>query len=306
MNYPENISEPSRTHAGEIDLAAMGRIIDFILHRKLLFLVGFLLAVIAGATYMRVAAPTHQAGMVLLPNPNENSSTSARTSGIGGLLSVGFGNSGTPTFVKFVDTLTSYRLAERLQERHGYLQRAFANQWDTANKRWVERTSIVGTLHHLLTGRPWSQPDVGSLAQFLKSQLSVEEDKSTHALTITLKSADPALAVDLLRDIRQETDSMLREDSRAYTENAIAYLDKSLPEITTQEHRRALTDLLIEYERQLILVSQTDSPFAVIVVDPPTLAPAPVSPKLPIVYAVCVLLSVVGCSLIARWLDRRA
>jgi hypothetical protein len=294
MNSAEKIIPRETAVAPEIDLRFMARILAFVWANKLIFAACILVGIVAAAVWMRVATPMYQAEMTLLPNPNETPSTTSKTSGIGNLLDLGLGGSESPNFVKFVDTLRSYRLAERLEERHQYLQRLYPQLWNSAERKWVPKRSITTVIRWLLLGREAKVPNITSLQEFIKTYMTVDEDKKSHSLVIKLRSTNPALAVGLLRDVQEEADGLLREDSRNYTQHAVDYLESALRGIIVEDHRRALTSLLIDYERTLILVSDTNEAFASIVVDPATLASMPVSPKPLLVYAGSLVVSVLA------------
>lgn len=284
MKLSEKISAPGSGAGAEIDLVFLSRLFTVFWHNKLLFAACGVGAIVAAATWMHIAPPTYQSEMALLPNPNDSPSNTSKTSSLSSLLDLGFGSGDAPNFVKFVDTLTSYRLAERLQDRHRYLQRVFPNRWNEVSGNWAPPNKVIYVSRLIFLGRQTKAPNITSLQDYIRSHMTVDEDKKNHSLLIKFRSLDPVLAVDLLNDIQQEADGLLREDSRDYTQHAISYLESSLTGITAVDHRRALTSLLIDYERTLILVSDNNQAFATIVVDPPTLTSVPVSPKASLVY----------------------
>lgn len=304
MNASEKVLPQGKAAAPELDLQFLGRFLTFLWRNKTLFAGCGLAAIIAAALWMRIATPIYQAEMTLMPNPNESPSNTSKTSSLGSLLDLGLGGGDSPNFVKFVETLRSYRLAERLQERHQYLQRIFPSWWNAADKKWIPRQTFMSVFRWIFLGEALGAPNVTGLQDFIKSHMTVDEDKKNHSLLIKFRSTNPALALSLLRDVQEEADGMLREDTRGYTQHAVDYLDSALRGITAEDHRRALTSLMIDYERTLILVSDTNEAFASIVVDPPTLASRPVSPKAALVYPGFFFVAVLVASGITAWRTR--
>lgn len=304
MNFPEKVFTAPDAAGPEIDLQFLGRFLRFLWRNKALFAVCGLAAIVAAAIWMRIAAPIYQAETTLMPNPNETPSNSSRASSLGNLLDLGLGGGDSPNFVKFVETLRSYRLAERLQDRHLYLQRIFPDAWNEGQKKWVPRRTVMSVSRWIFLGRDSAAPNVTTLQDFIRNHMTVDEDKKNHSLLMRFRSTDPVLAVSLLRDIQEEADGLLREDSRSYTQHAVDYLDATLRGITAEDHRRALTTLLIDYERTLILVSDNHQAFASIVVDPPTLASLPVSPKGSLVYAGFLFMAALLASALSAWRTR--
>ena len=304
MNHSERVLSPRNAGASEMDLQFLGRLLAFFWREKALFISCGFAAIVVAAVWMRAANPVFQAQMTLLPNPNENSATVSKASNLGSLLDLGLGGGDSPNFVKFVETLRSYRLAERLQDRHQYLQRIFPELWNESDKTWKPKRSVLTFARWVFLGRKTPPPDVTSLQDFIKEHMVVDEDKKNHSLLLSLHSTNPALAVNLLTDIHMEADELIRDDSRNYTQHAIDYLNLTLRDISAEDHRRALTALLIEYERTLILVSDKDTAFASIVVDPATLASSPVSPKALIVYLGCLFFAFLAASAITAWRAR--
>ena len=78
-------------------------------------------------------------------------------------------------------------------------------------------------------------------------------------------------------------DRLIRRDIRGDSQARVDYLNKAIAETGNIEHRRALTTLLMEQERLLMLVS-IDQPYAATVIEPAASGDKPKWPDLKLLY----------------------
>jgi hypothetical protein len=88
---------------------------------------------------------------------------------------------------------------------------------------------------------------------------------------------DRRFAAYFLRQAHALTDGLIRQRLKAEAQERAAYLKEALQKASHPEHKRALTGLLLEQERLLMLVS-IDQPFAASLVEPPSASLKPAWP----------------------------
>lgn len=86
-----------------------------------------------------------------------------------------------------------------------------------------------------------------------------------------------------LHRLHNVTDGLIRHGMRKDVNERIAYLNTAISETMNPDHRRAMTDLLMEQERLKMLVS-IDQPYAASVVVPAAHSVKPVWPDTVLVY----------------------
>ena len=127
------------------------------------------------------------------------------------------------------------------------------------------------------------------IAAYLSRQVLVKPVGDTSLRTIELEHANPLMARNLLMQLHEAADSILRLELLARTENRLSYLEDTISTTANPEHRQALTNLLIEQERQVMMV-RMDKYFAAALVEPPYIHPKPVWPRKSYIFPLCVLM----------------
>lgn len=126
------------------------------------------------------------------------------------------------------------------------------------------------------------------LADYLARHVKVEHLGATPLRKITYKHPDAAFAAAFLRKIHLVADQMIRRDRRRQSESRIAYLENALQNTANPDHRRGITNLLMQQEHVRMLAN-LDEPYAAIVVEPPASSPKPVWPDKILLLAVFAL-----------------
>ena len=158
------------------------------------------------------------------------------------------------------------------------------------------------------TGRFWigehERPDSGSeFSAWLQKRLSVEPVGASRLRRISFQHADPAFAVYFLNQLYHTADSLIRGEVRQKTGNRVEWLKEALAKTSHPEHRRVLTDLLMDQERMRMILA-VDEPFSALLAEPPAVSATPHWPKpsfvFPAFMLVGMILSFAAFSLKAR------
>jgi len=105
------------------------------------------------------------------------------------------------------------------------------------------------------------------LAEYIARRVDVDPVGETSLKTFSYLHPNKEFAVMFLQRLHNVTDGLIRHGLRKDVNERIVYLNESLSETMNPEHRRAMTDLLMEQERLKMLVS-IDQPYAASVVVP--------------------------------------
>lgn len=122
------------------------------------------------------------------------------------------------------------------------------------------------------------------LSEYLGKRLRLEPMGVTSARRLTYHHADPEFARYLVSAVHHIADGLIRHTIREDSKARVDYLNKASSETTNPEHRRALTTLLMEQERLLMLVS-IDQPYAASVIEPASSGVKPQWPDKKLTFA---------------------
>ncbi|MEZ5814473.1 MAG: hypothetical protein R3E13_07150 [Alphaproteobacteria bacterium] len=129
--------------------------------------------------------------------------------------------------------------------------------------------------------RGWSAE---KLAEYIARRVEIDPVGETRLRGFRYLHPDKDFAVMFLRRLHNITDGLIRHGLRKDVNERIAYLNEALSETMNPEHRRAMTDLLMEQERLKMLVS-IDQPYAASVVVPAASSVKVIWPDPALVYS---------------------
>jgi hypothetical protein len=184
------------------------------------------------------------------------------------------GSAGTPDFIRFEATARGQAVAGELLE---------------------DRTILEGLARDraFLWSRPRTRWTAAELSEYLERRIDIEPVSGGGLRQLRYSHPDPRFAAYLLSEIHKVADHAIRRKTRGETLGRITYLQAELAKSTNPEHRRALTDLLLEQERLNMLVS-IDQPYAADIVEDSASSARPLWPDIPLS---AVLLGLAGMAL---------
>ncbi len=131
-----------------------------------------------------------------------------------------------------------------------------------------------------------------ALAAYLNKNLQVDPMGATPLRKMTYQHPDPQFAAAMLRKIHLVADQMIRRDRRRQSQSRIDYLNNSLGQTVNPEHRKIITNLLMQQEHVQMLANLNEA-YAAIVVEPASHSPKAVWPNKTLFYFVAVSLGFV-------------
>jgi len=141
--------------------------------------------------------------------------------------------------------------------------------------------------------KPKNFKNAEDISAYLSRQIVIKPVGDTPLRTIEFEHPNPALAREILRQLHETADTLLRMELLARTENRLSYLKETLAKTANPDHRQALTNLLMEQERQSMM-NRMDKYYAATLVEPPYINPKPVWPRKSYIFPLLVLVGMLG------------
>jgi len=127
------------------------------------------------------------------------------------------------------------------------------------------------------------------LAIYLSKKIQIDPIGATPLRRIHYAHPDPEFAAAMLRKIHLVADQMIRRDRKRQSQSRIDYLKDSLSKNQNPDHRKGITNLLMQQEHIQMLANLNEA-YAAIVVEPAFTAPKPDWPKPFVVWPVALFL----------------
>ena len=139
------------------------------------------------------------------------------------------------------------------------------------------------------------EPTEQKAIESFKACLSVDEDKKSGLITLSISWKDPQVAAQWANDLVKQLNEQLREQAIADSKKRVGYLEQELAKTTLQDMRAVLYNLL-ESEKQKAMLANVNEDFALEVIDP---AVAPKLARSQSVNSLSPLVEYVGASLVS-------
>ena len=111
------------------------------------------------------------------------------------------------------------------------------------------------------------EPTEQKAIESFKACLSVDEDKKSGLITLSISWKDPEVAAKWANDLVKQLNEQLREQAIADSKKRVGYLEQELAKTTLQDMRAVLYNLL-ESEKQKAMLANVNEDFALEVIDP--------------------------------------
>jgi uncharacterized protein involved in exopolysaccharide biosynthesis len=205
--------------------------------------------------YARHAPEVFIAETLLAPASEEDSGVSSALSQFGGLAAIaGISIPSDSNVEQVVATLKSRKFLSQYINRQNLLPVLFEEIWDAEKEVWLIETSD-------------SEPTLQSGVNAFRGNLSVDEDKKSGLINLSISWKDPVVAAEWANDIVKQLNEQLREKAIADSQKRVGYLEQELAKTTLQDMRTVLYNLL-ESEKQKAMLANVNEDFALEVIDP--------------------------------------
>lgn len=238
---------------------------------KFYMVAGSVLTLIGATVFLFIVTPTYKASMIVAPADGYALGDYASRIENDSIASIPFWRpkeqEGVSTdFYRFIHTIRGPSVAEILLSDSGVLSGIKNSGHSDAIKKKE------------------------SLAEYLDRKIKIEPLGATPLRRISYSHPDPDFATALLRKIHLVADQMIRRDRRRQSQNRIDYLKQALDRTDNLEHRKVITNLLMQQEHIQMLANLNED-YAAIVVEPAFSTP---EANWPNHYAVWFLSALIG------------
>jgi uncharacterized protein involved in exopolysaccharide biosynthesis len=222
------------------------------------------------------ATPVYEASAMLAPPP-----ASAETGGLselagqfGGLAALaGLGMGGRQDTDQSLVILTSEQFLRRFIDAEGVAQALYAKQWDPVAKRWHPASgpgAWIGNVMQTFSG--WlspeaihvpsdGSPDPWQVYHRFEKMITVDTDKRTHIITLSVRWKDPVVAAAWVNALVKHLNSDTRGRAVAEANASLGYVADQLAKTQVFELRQALYHIA-ENEQKRAMVANTREEFA--------------------------------------------
>jgi LPS O-antigen subunit length determinant protein (WzzB/FepE family) len=187
-----------------------------------------------------------------------NSSLAAMAGQLGGLAALaGFNLDASGNRDQALALLRSRFVAEAMIRDRKLKPLLFPDRWDADKNAWRR-----------------SEPSDGvTYRRFDKSIRSVEEDRRTGLITISIEFRDRLQVADWATDLVKRVNAIMRERAVSEAQSSLDFLNQELEKSSPMEVRQAIFNL-IENQVKTIMLAHVREEFALKIVDPPVVPDA--------------------------------
>ena len=222
--------------------------------------------------YALYSPEVFKAETLLAPAQEEKSGASSTLSQFGGLAAMaGISIPSDSNVEQVVATLNSRKFLRTYITQNKLIPVLFDEIWDANNQAWMVPSS---------EDEPTEQKAIASF----KSCLSVDEDKKSGLITLSISWKDPEVAAQWANDLVKQLNEQLREQAIADSKKRVGYLEQELAKTTLQDMRAVLYNLL-ESEKQKAMLANVNEDFALEVIDPAVAPETREKPKRKLIVA---------------------
>ena len=224
------------------------------------------------AAYALNAPEVFKAEALLAPAQEEQSGGSSGLSQFGGIAAMaGISIPSGSNVEQVVATLNSRKFLSAYIQQNKLLPVLFEEIWDADSQAWLV-TSVD------------DEPTEQKAIESFKACLSVDEDKKSGLITLSISWKDPGVAAQWANDLVKQLNELLREQAISDSQQRVGYLEQELAKTTLQDMRAVLYNLL-EFEKQKAMLANVNEDFALEVIDPAVAPETPEKPKRKLIVA---------------------
>ncbi len=227
--------------------------------------------------YAILSPEVYRAETLLSPVQGKNSGETSAMGQLGGLATMMGAQIQSDSNVEFViATLESRKFLGLFIKSKNLMPTLFEEKWDKSKKAW------------LIDPPPSEQ----SAISVLKNIVSLDENKHSGLITLSVDWKNSQFCTTLANDIVKELNSQLRLQAISDSEKRIGFLERELAKTTLQDMRDVLYNLL-ETEKQKAMLANVNEDFALEVIDPAVEPTQPFEPNRKLIVVFGVLCGVV-------------
>jgi uncharacterized protein involved in exopolysaccharide biosynthesis len=236
-------------------------------------IVGITIVCVGFAVAYALSSPeVFKAETLLAPASEEKSGPSSALNQFGGLAAMaGISIPSDSNVEQVVATLNSRKFLRTYINQNNLIPVLFEDIWNPDEQAWMVPS---------VENEPTDQKAIESF----KAGLSVDEDKKSGLITLSISWKDPEVAAKWANDLVKQLNEQLREQAIADSQKRVGYLEQELAKTSLQDMRAVLYNLL-ESEKQKAMLANVNEDFALEVIDPAVAPETREKPKRKLIVA---------------------
>ncbi|WP_154667215.1 hypothetical protein [Niveispirillum irakense] len=230
----------------------------------LLLVLSPVLGLVLAAGALHVFIPQYTASMVVGPTGRSGPvGMGLRVPTANPVAARGLAEQGTPEelisdFSRYLALLTSVPVAESLTGDEALMRRLFPADWDEQAQQWQPPSGLGARLTQglrwLAGQKPWMRPDAVDLSRHLKRYLVVDRVGEGPLRRLSYRHQDRDFAMALLARLHAATETHLRVEAQRRLRAEMGHVGKRLTTLSNMDNSRALSGLVAEQERVLLML----------------------------------------------------
>jgi uncharacterized protein involved in exopolysaccharide biosynthesis len=253
-------------HTAEEDEIDLLELIRTLLHAWKTIVGITILCTGVAVAYALYVPDVFKAETLLAPVQEEQTSASSSLSQFGGLAAMaGISIPSDSNVEHVVATLQSRKFLRVFIKEKNLLPILFEEIWDADKQAWIVESK-------------GNEPTEQQAVESFKGLLSIDEDKKSGLITLSVSWKDPKVVAEWTNDLVKQLNEQLRKKAIAQSKKRVGYLEQELAKTTLQDMRAVLYNLL-ESEKQKAMLANVNEDFALEVIDPAVLPRSPFEPN---------------------------
>jgi uncharacterized protein involved in exopolysaccharide biosynthesis len=226
--------------------------------------------------YALYVPESFKAETLLAPVQEEKTGASSALSQFGGLAAMaGISIPSDSNVEQVVATLQSRKFLRVFIKEKNLLPILFEEIWDADKQAWIVESK-------------GNEPTEQQAVESFKGLLSIDEDKKSGLITLSVSWKDPKVVAEWTNDLVKQLNEQLRKKAIAQSKKRVGYLEQELAKTTLQDMRAVLYNLL-ESEKQKAMLANVNEDFALEVIDPAVVPEQREKPKRKLIVALGVV-----------------
>ena len=230
-----------------------------------------IISTVLAVTYALLSPEVFKAETLLASAQEEKSGTSS-LSQFGGLAAMaGISIPSDSNTEQVIATLQSRKFLSFFINNNKLLPVLFEDLWDAAKSAWILKSDL-------------DEPSPNDGYNTLKAAITIDEDKQSGLITLSVSWKDPQIASEWANDLVKQLNEQLREQAIQDSQKRVGYLEQELAKTTLKDMREVLYNLL-ESEKQKAMLANVNEDFALEVIDPAVAPEVREKPKRKLIVA---------------------
>lgn len=256
------LQAPRPAYEDEIDLR---KLVKTLWRGKVLIIVCTVVSALASLAYALSAPEIYRSQALVQIRDDERRGLTSELGSLAALAGVSVG--GRNQNREFALTaLESRAVIQRMIEEEGLLPILYADQWDSANRRWrVDDPKKIPT--------PWKAYGV-----FTAKILRVSVDKKSGIVTVAAEWKDPALAAGWVQKLIVRVNSFVNDATIREAEQNLGFLDQQAKTTSMVELQKTIFAMM-EGEIKRLMIARNPETAPLRVIDPPVISERRIRPK---------------------------